>query len=224
MRSLPGVNPGPAGVVRGPRPAAAGWLVGGWVFLLASLGCSAGGKRVAPPDFSPEDAAKQAMATYDKNGDGALDAKELEQCPPLKSALKSFDKNGDGRISTAELIERFNFYKESEVGLNGISLQVMLDNQPLEGAQVTFVPEKFLGSGIKPATGVSDAQGVVDLSTEGEDVPGVHCGLFRVEVSKKGPGGKELLPARYNTRTVLGCEVAPGRRGAGEYEFRLTSR
>src|SRR5262245_38264147 len=101
MGSLSGHNPGPADMVRGPRVAAASWLVGGWVLLLTSLGCSAGGKRMAPPDFAPEDAAKQAMATYDKNRDGVLDATELEQCPPLKAALQSFDKNRDGRISTA---------------------------------------------------------------------------------------------------------------------------
>ena len=38
---------------------------------------------------------------------------------------------------------------------------------------------------------------------------GVHCGMYRVAVTKNGLDGKESVPAKYNTETTLGLEVAP---------------
>jgi hypothetical protein len=36
----------------------------------------------------------------------------------------------------------------------------------------------------------------------------VQPGVYRIEISKKGQSGKELVPARYNTASELGVEVA----------------
>jgi len=104
-----------------------------------------------------------------------------------------------------------------------VRCRVLLDGQPLEGATVTFVPEKFLGPGIKPASGVSDAEGHVRLRTEGQDLPGVQCGIFRVVVSKKDSADQETIPGRYNTHTELGEEVGVSKR-AGRGTFTLKSR
>ena len=67
--------------------------------------------------------------------------------------------------------------------------QVHLDGKPLQGATVTYVPEKFLGSSIRQATGVSDERGSVALVTEGEKLSGVQPGLYRVQVSLKNASG-----------------------------------
>jgi hypothetical protein len=104
----------------------------------------------------------------------------------------------------------------------GFTCKLTLDGRPLEGATETFVPEKFMGPAVKPASGVSDARGTASLRTAGAEVPGVACGLFRIEVSKQNAAGQETLPARYNTRTVLGLEVAPDAPEQGVLKLRLT--
>src|SRR5438445_13166155 len=91
----------------GCRPVAATrWLVIGWLCLCA--GCSGRPSAVSAPSLSPEEAGRQALAEYDANRDGYLDAKELERCPALKDALKAVDKNGDKRISAEEIAERLS--------------------------------------------------------------------------------------------------------------------
>jgi hypothetical protein len=178
---------------------------------------------VPVPQISPEEAGRQALAQYDRNGDGYLDAPELERCPALKSCLKALDTNGDGRLSAEEIAERVLLYQKSRIGLQAFACQVTLDGRPLAGATVTFIPEPFLGPALKPATGVSDERGLARLQESGADLPGVPCGLFRVEVSKKDAGGRETVPARYNTQSVLGQEVAPDTAGVrGMVQFRLS--
>ena len=41
-----------------------------------------------------------------------------------------------------------------------------------------------------------------------EQTPGVQCGWFRIEISKKDASGKEMIPAAYNTESTLGAEIA----------------
>src|SRR5262249_11288266 len=141
-------------------------------------GC-VGGDRLVAPTYSPEEAAKQALAEYDTNRDGFLDAKELERCPALKNNLDSIDTNGDKRLSADEIAARINSYAESQVALKNTGCRVLLDGRPLQGATVTYVPEKFMGSSIKSASGVSDDRGGVILTAEGEKLPGVQPGLYR---------------------------------------------
>src|SRR5207302_8687311 len=99
-------------------------------------------------------------------------------------------------------------YQATGVGLLSVACRVTLDATPLEGATVTFVPEKFMGPGFEPASGVSDAKGSVPLTVKDLPAPGVRWGFYRIEVSKKNAAGNELLPARYNTATTLGAEVS----------------
>jgi hypothetical protein len=161
------------------------------------------------PSVSPQEAASAAMAEYDTNKDGFLDLKELERCPALKNSLKKIDTNGDGRLSADEIAERIASFQETRTGLIAVPCRVLLDNAPLPGATVTLLPEKFMGTEVKPASGVSDARGAVVLRVEGHDQPGIHWGYFRIEVSKKLAAGGEMLPARYNVRSVLGQEISP---------------
>jgi hypothetical protein len=183
--------------------------------LLLAAGCSgssSGGALVAPK-VSPRDAAAQALAEYDANKDGALDAKELEACPGLRAALKRADKNGDGRLTADEIADRLAFFQEQGM-LMEVGVEVTLDGQPLAGATVTLVPEKFMGPSVKPASVVTDEAGTGTLKTEGAGEGTVACGYYRVQVSKNVQG-REVVPARYNTKTVLGHEVSPDVGGRG---------
>jgi hypothetical protein len=169
-------------------------------------GCG-GTDALIPPSYSPERMAQDALTEFDTNHDGYLDAKELERCPALKASLVSMDQDGDHRLSAEEIAARIRIYQESQVALKRTTRKVLLDGHPLQGATVTFVPEKFMSSSIKSASGVSDQSGEVTLTAEGERLPGVQPGFYRVQVSKKNASGVETIPARYNQDTILGTEV-----------------
>ena len=181
-------------------------------FLLGVAGCSRGPSRVMPPKISPSGAASAAMQKYDTNKDGFLDAKELEKAPALQSALKEIDTNSDGKISADEIAARITSWQDSKLGMTTLLTRISLDGQALEGATVTFVPEEFLGNDIQKAVGTTGKNGTTMMSIEHPQTPGlrgVQPGLYRVEVSKM-VGGKESIPAKYNTATTLGVEVAQG--------------
>jgi EF hand len=197
------------------------WIVYS-TFCLA-LGCSIGGARVHAPSLSPGSAAAKAMEEYDTNNDGRLDAQELDRCPALKNSLARFDKDNDGFLTAKEIADRLASYQKNGVGLIALTCKVFLDRRPLAGAHVTFVPESFLGSAFKPAKGVTNDTGKAVMKVEGANTPGVPCGLYRIEVSKQNPSGRETLPAKYNAQTTLGEEVAPDLRSSG-ITLRLRSR
>ena len=88
-----------------------------------------------------------------------------------------------------------------------MSLRCMVthNGRPLEGADVKFVPEKFLGPNMKTATGKTDENGVARLSVPtGDGPPGVPPGFYRVEITK----ADMKIPAKYNKETIFGQEVA----------------
>jgi EF hand len=203
-------------------PAAPRWVVVAALGLLAG-GCSGGDPNV--PKISPRDAANQALAEYDANKDGALDAKELEACPAMLGSLKRLDKNGDGRVTVDEIADRLSFFKDQGV-LSDVGVEVMLDGRPVQGATVTLVPEKFMGSSVKSASTVTDEMGAGYFKIEGSEDVQVPLGYYRVQVSKNAQG-REAIPAKYNTQTTLGYEVSPdvqGRGTANTLRLRLTSR
>ena len=97
-----------------------------------------------------------------------------------------------------------------------VRCSVSHNGQPLQGAEVKFVPEKFLGSEIKTASGVTDAGGVAMISapqSRPDDPAGVPPGFYRVEITQSGLA----IPAKYNTDTVLGAEIASD---AQEFQIR----
>jgi hypothetical protein len=196
--------------------------------MLLAAGCGGGGPPGAP-SFSPSAAGDAALAEYDANKDGGMDAKELEKSPGLREALKrGLDKDRDGRVTAGEITDRLRIYQEEGMMTTFVA-QVTLDGQPLAGATVTLTPEPFLGPSFKPVTGTTSTDGFAPL--QGEGTQGfVPYGFYRVEVSKKGAGGNEIIPAKFNTQTTLGREVAPARaqdrRGDAEETLvlRLTSR
>jgi len=184
-----------------------------WVSLVAILagsGCFFGGpSRVHPPDISASAAGSGSMERYDTNKDGVVKGDELEKAPSLKAAIKQLDADGDGGVSADEVADRVRAWQDSKVGKMSVSCMVTVNGKGLAGANVTFEPEEFLGTEIKPCTGTTDEKGIANLTMEvqGDDPPGVACGLYLVRISKQ-EGGRELLPARYNTGTTLGKEAA----------------
>jgi hypothetical protein len=87
------------------------------------------------------------------------------------------------------------------------------------------VPEAFFGESRRTVCGRTDQHGVVDFLVEGQDQLGVPQGLYRIEVSKPDAAGRETLPARYNTHSQLGQEIAFDRREIeGALRLELSSK
>jgi hypothetical protein len=164
--------------------------------LTVASGCGQGAPARVYPDKPDPRSGERAIELYDANKDGYLDAKELEKAPGLKAAMKTVDSNHDGKISAGEISARIAAWADSKLGQMGVVCVVTHNGQPLVGAKVKFVPESFLGSELKAAEGTSDAHGTERLR--------LCPGFYRVEISKSG----ESIPARFNTETQLGQEVA----------------
>lgn len=176
-------------------------------------GCSSGPKALVPPDVDPSDASAAAMDQLDANGDGSIGGDELAKSPALKTALKRVDSNGDGAISPEEIEARVQAWHDSKVGLFPARVAVTLNGDPLEGAEVHFEPEPFLGQAVITAVGVTNAYGEAvpaipkELRSHESMPDGTQCGFYTVRISKV-VNGKETLPARYNTQSQIGEEIS----------------
>ncbi len=188
-------------------------------------GCSRRPSAPRKPALNPAAAGRAAVEMYDANGDGKLDATELQQCPALLMALPRADADGDGALSAAEIAARVEGWFASGTTMMDATPLVTLDGQPLEGAEVVFEPEEFLGEGFKECRGVTDATGRAAVSGADSRYPGVYVGAYRVRISKV-VDGQETLPARYNSQSELGVEVADdhGIELPARLEFHLKSR
>jgi hypothetical protein len=166
--------------------------------------------KSAPPRILPElpdsSAASKAMELYDSNHDGVLDAKELEKVPGLKAAIKLVDTDHDGKISKQEIADHIKSWADSLAGRVPVRVRVTRNGQPLVGALVTFVPEKFLGANLKSGTGTTSSLGTAMINapnTANPKAQGLAPGFYRVEITKDG----ERISAKYNTETTLGAEA-----------------
>ncbi len=185
------------------------WLAPVALALIAfvAVGCSGKPSRIHPPSINAGSAGSAAMKQYDLNGDGKVAGDELEKAPSLKAGLVRLDTNNDGAVSADEVAARIGAWQDSKVGRMSATLTILANGKPLEGATVTLIPEEFLGGNVKPATGTTDAGGVVmpTIEVSAEDPPGVAPGFYLVQVTKEGMN----IPPMYNTETVLGVELAP---------------
>lgn len=181
------------------------------LMLLASatliVGCMGAKGRVEAPELDPPSMAQGAMDLCDSNTDGFIDKTEVKQSPALNFALDDIDTDGDKKISHDELLDRFTIYKETAVGLQGITMHVVQRNgDGLMGATVRLVPEPFMPDSIEEATGevIDPGNGLVEIMTLPPD-PGVRVGMYRVEVTSDDV----KVPSKYNTDTKWGIEVPP---------------
>ena len=199
-------------------------LLASCIVLFGLIGCSSGPSALKPPGLDPEYAAEQAIAQYDKDGDGALSLQELEACPGLLAAIEVYDQDGDEKISQEEIAKRLEIFVREGVTLARLAARVRLDNKPLGGATVKFIPESYLGDEIKTAIGTTRKGGSASMAVPDEDLPenqkgirGIHPGTYRVEITHP-----EIdVPAKFNTNTTLGYETTPGNPYA---TFELQSR
>ena len=153
-----------------------------------SLGCigSQGPEGVA--SVSGSSVAGAAMEQYDADGDGFLAATELAACPALD--LASFDSDGDQKISEQELEDRFEQLFSGGAPLVNMTCTVVDGRRRLAGVNVEFVPEQFLGSSFRPATGVTDDNGIAMIAIADEELPEAQrgfqlcqVGVYRIKLS-----------------------------------------
>lgn len=151
------------------------------------------------------------MSHYDTNHDAVVSGDELNACPSLKRELQRYDADQDGRLTEQEISDRTAAFLRGSAGLLSFNCSLTLDGRALSGATVTFLPEKSLGSEVKPASGITDARGNVEpsldraaLPQEYQDLRMMQPGLYTVQVTHP----KIKLPKRYSTNSVLGCEVS----------------
>lgn len=172
-----------------------------------SAGCLSTPPAPPMPSYDPAGSAAKAFELYDANKDGKLDSKELAKCASLAFALVELDVNNDKAIDLAELTGRLQTYVDVGVARKLFMAQVVLDDAPLPEAEVRLIPEDFMLGAVTEGVGTSDPLGMVAISAQGVDPPGVGVGFYRVQVSKKDASGKETVPAKFNTDTTLGIEV-----------------
>ena len=186
-----------------------------WLFVSALIapiaGCSSRPGRVASPDVDASAAAAAAMEQFDANSNGDLNSDELAACPALAHALPRYDSDGDKSLDVAEIEAGIARWAESELGATPLTFRVQLDGRPLDGAKVKLVPEGFLKGSIQPAAGEAGRGGHGMLGMSPEDrpdnapnMPLVQPGLYSVEITHSS----KRIPAKYNTSTMLGLEVA----------------
>ena len=189
-------------------------VMAGYALVLAgvvavSVGCPHTPERIYPPPINASASGARAIEMFDANKDGKLTGEELDKVPGLKAALSKVDPSKEG-VTAKMITARIKVWQNTKLGRMSLSCTVLHNGKGLAGAEVKFVPEKFLGLDDPKwiAKGKTDQNGMamlsVPVSGQREDPPGVPPGFYRVEVTKPGMN----IPAMYNTETILGQEVA----------------
>lgn len=181
------------------------------VAILLAAGCGGRPTRLAyeGPAWNPTAQARRAIELHDRNGDGVIDAEELEKCPALKAASIIADRNRDGRLDQMELMARLSLFRDCRSYLVNTVCSVVANGRPLEGATVRFVPDEAIAGIIQPAVGVTDSLGKAAMKVEGRSQPGVQLGFYTVELSKTDAAGDETVEAAYGGQSQFSYEAAP---------------
>ena len=184
----------------------AGFLIA--LILLSLGGCSRFPDAPDKPILKPADAAAKAIESYDTDKNGSISADEAKASPGLLVSLKKgkIDKNGDGALDEAEIADRISYFKTARTTIISGELQVFYKRKPLPEATVTLTPEPFLGESFTSSSGVTDANGRTSMMGSDSAFPGIYLGFYRVSISKDRRG-KESLPAKFNSETVVGFEA-----------------
>ncbi len=185
---------------------------------VAAAGCgSPRSSSVTPPALDAAAVTAAVMAQADTDSDGQLTKQELERVPALAVSLAALDTNSDGRLAAAELRTWLDAVRGAGVAFTPLTVSVTHNDKPLERAEVRLVPESFMAGRVGAATGQTDSFGTAVLSIPESGYPGVHCGLYRIEITGTGNDGKPL-PPHFNAESTLGVAV-----GAGVPEYGMVS-
>jgi hypothetical protein len=150
------------------------------------------------------------MELYDTNHDGVIKGEELKQTPGLMASLKVMDTDKTQGVTRDQIAARLKKWQDSMIERLTICCGIYRNGVPLRGANVKFVPEKFLEADIKMiGEGKTNESGLAMITlpvTRGSDGygPGMMPGMYRVEITKEG----EDIPAKYNTATEIGQELS----------------
>jgi hypothetical protein len=155
------------------------------------------------------------MELYDLNHDGRIDSEELKS---THSPLRAAKWKRDGSIVFAEIASRVSKWKSATTLIMVVSPTFYFQGKPLAGATITFEPAEFLGSSYKSMSATTDANGVAHFTGDDRHYPGIYLGLYKVRVSKCVKD-QEVIPAKYNSDTVLVHEVAANNWGGSSLPF-----
>lgn len=197
------------------------------LLLLTCAGCSGSPARVHAPEFDPAAAAAKAIELHDKNGDSRLSQEELADCAGLRVLLARCDANADKALERDEVAAGVQTWVDDRLGMVQVGFRVLLDGQPLPGAEVSLEPEPSLAETIPTAQGTASDAGSGDLQSDPQTLPEqvrqlrvVRPGVYRVRITH--PTRK--IPARYNTQTELGLEVSQRSPGPAPVTWSLRSK
>jgi hypothetical protein len=192
------------------------------VTLLSQSGCLNEPKRIVPPSVDADAAGQEAMKLFDKNNDNKISGAEFDKVPSLLQALPTIKSTKEKGITAADVTARIKAWQLTKIGrIGGVFAMVTRNGKPLAGAEVKFVPEKFMGGNMPECKGTNPTgqDGGVEISepVNPGDPKGVPPGYYRVEITL--PDGS--IPAKYNTQSIFGEEVCPDvRRGGYSYDIK----
>jgi len=183
-----------------------------WVVVLAiACGGLAGCSRfpAAPqlPKVSAKGVSAKALSLYDTNEDGKIEAEEGMKSPALRATWRLIDKDEDGFITSEEVAEHIRSWQKSPSFIVDAMSTFYMNGKPLVGATITLEPADFLGTSYPTVSALTNAKGKAHFSLEDPRYPGIYAGIYKVVISKR-QDGKELIPAKYNSETELGCEFS----------------
>ena len=165
----------------------------GYALVLAGLfvvstGCPQGPGRVYPSSINASAAGAKAIEMFDANKDGKLSGEELDKCPGLKAALSKVDSGNEG-VTAERITARIKVWQKSRLGRMSVVCTVTHNGKGFEGAEVKFVPEKFLGLDDPKwiATGKTDQNGMVIMSVPTSDPRKDPSGVPPVFTAWKSP-------------------------------------
>jgi hypothetical protein len=191
------------------------WSVTGLLVIgtLGSAGCVKRPSPIPVLQIDPSEASRQAIELYDTDRSGMISKAEAAGCPGFLRSWGNIDKDHDNSLSQEELQQRIAFWVDSPTRVVPLVCRVKLDGRPLEGAEIRFVPEPFMTTAAHEGTGITSAKGTTmpnlqmdDAAEDLKNLPGVRLGVYRIRVTHPD----KTIPEKYNSKSVLGCEVVPG--------------
>lgn len=200
----------------------------GWTAIMFG-GCSNAPPPVKSPQLNIKQAARQAVAEYDVDGDGVLGPADFAEHPQLGRAIAEADDDGDQKITADELEDHMYAWRRGKgVSAQTLQVRVTMRGAPVPGAEVTLAPFDFLGEEFVAAKGITDQDGYATMVVPPENRPDgdetlqvMWGGFYRVSVAP-GENPRLGVPEKWGEKSEEGLEVGPTQRlRSGSYSIDL---